>query len=639
MIEPQHAHIEPGAGNAFRVEGLWVDPASGRIEGPRAAEQVDPKVMEVFVALARRPGRVITREELLDAVWPGNVVTDYVLSRCIYQLRKHLVRAGGSREYKALLETLPKRGYRLNAEVLPDQPASASVPRRKAAAWPRVGLLAVLLAGITAWWAWDRAGDGRAPEVHAQVPVSIAVLPFVDLSAEGDQEYFADGVTEELINVLARLPELRVIARSSSFFFKGRHPDIAEVAEKLNVTHVLEGSVRRSDDRVRITAQLIDAADRSHLWSETFEREFGDIFAIQDEIALAVAENLELAFRGDDPVPAAHTPDPEAYALNLHGWFLFNRRAPGDLDHAEAYYRRALEIDPEYAAAWAGLGGVYYIQAHDGDRDFDQGLALAREAAERAVELDPALPEARARLGRVLEWMGERDAAAVHMEKAVEYGQDSPLVLSMQAGYAWSRRDFDEAIELNRRATELDPLNQVIRDNLAHNYLSAGRPEEAEREIRIALEIRPEADSWGLSSRLLANALILQRKPNEALALIEHWPEGGQRDRALALIHAIDGQRALFDAAVARLTARADLDAAMALAHVFAITGDADAAFGWLDVARQQFEAEKIDNRIEIGRLRSHLRTSPFLDPLRTDPRWQGWLVDPLEALGRPSED
>lgn len=365
-----HDRIASGArggftGKVFRVADLWVDPTAGRIAGPGGTARVDPKVMAVLVALARRP-----------------------------------------------------------RDVLPDQPTPAGYAFKPAnSTWRRAGLLAALLALTVAWWLHDRAGDERAPQAHATGPLSIAVLPFVDLSAEVDQAYFADGITEELINVLARLPDLRVIA-------------------------------------------------------------------------LAVAENLELAFRRDDPGPDAHTPDPEAYALNLHGWFLFNRRLPGDLDHAEGYYRRALEIDPEYAAAWAGLSGVYFIQAVDGERDFGQGLALAREAAERAVELDPAL----------------------------------------------------------------------------------------------------------------------------------------------ALIHAIDGQAEQFDAAVARLSAKADLDSAIALAHVFAFTGDADVAFDWLDVARGRIEAEEIDDPRTTSRLTAQLRTSLFLEPLRTDSRWQDWLLDPSRQLRHTSK-
>jgi adenylate cyclase len=626
MDRPRPAHPAADRGEAFLVKGLRVVPNAGRISGPGADEQVDPKVMDVLVALARRPGEYVSREQLIDEVWPDRVVTDNVLSRCVYELRKHLVSAGGSRKYKALLETLPKRGYRLNAEVVPDPPTSQSLAKPRPAEWRGIMLLAalgVMVAG--AWWALDRAGDGRIPEVHALGPVTVAVLPFVDLSAEGDQEYFADGVSEELINVLTRIPELQVIARSSSFWFKGRNPDIATVAEKLNVTHVLEGSVRRSDDRIRITAQLIDAAGSVHLWSDTYDREFGDIFAIQDEIALAVAEKLELAFRGDGPALTAHSPDPEAYVLNLHAWFLFNRRAPGDLDHAAAYYRRALEIDPEYAAAWAGLAGVHFIQAWDDERDLASGLALAREAAERAVDLEPTLPEARARLARVLNTIGERDAGTVHMAKAVKYGQDSPLVLSMQAGYAWSRRDFDEAIALNRRAAALDPLNVVIRENLATHLASAGRLEEAEHEVRVALEIRPEGDSWGHLSRRLADILILQRRPVEALALIANWPDGSARDRALALIRAMDGQPDPFEKALARLVARADLASAISLAHVYAFTGDTDAAFRWLDIARERLDVESTAHPVFIRIMQTNVNTSPFLDPLRLSPRWQDW--------------
>lgn len=616
----------PGAdaGESFQVNGLRVVPSAGKISGPGGDEQVDPKVLEVLVALARRPGEYVTREVLIDEVWPDRVVTDNVLSRCIYQLRKHLVRAGGSRNYKALIQTLPKRGYRLDAEVLPGGPAVDAFPKPRAASRRGVALLATLVVVVTAWWALDGAREGAVPEAGLQAPVSIAVLPFADLSAEGDQEYFADGISDELIIVLSKRPGLRVTARSSSFWFKGQNADIATVAEKLDVNYVLEGSVRRAEDRVRITAQLVDATDSLTLWSETFDREFGDVFAIQDEIASAVAENLEPALRGNDTGRAAPTPDPEAYALNLHARFLFNRRLPGDMEHAESYYRRALEIDPDYAAAWAGLAGVYYIQAAYGEREVSEGLVLARTAAERAVALDATLADARARLGRVLEVIGEREAAAAHMAEALEFGHNSPLVLSMQAGYAWARGDFEEAVDLNRRAAAYDPLNAVIRDNLANNLMSAGRLEEAEREIRVILELRPEADSSSHENQLLANVLILRRRPLEALALIAKLPEGWAHDRALALIHAMVGRSDQFDTAAARLAARGDLDSAMALAQVYAFIGDPDAAFGWLEVAWDRFEVEEIaDDPFMAWNQQTRLRTSPFLEPLRSDPRWQ----------------
>jgi adenylate cyclase len=621
----------------FRLVGLDVHPANGSITGSGGSEQVDPKVMAVLVALARRPGQAVTRESLLDEVWPDRVVTDDVLSRCIYQLRRHLVSAAGSQDARSLLETLPRRGYRLNATVLPALSATGSEGLDRNAVW-LTGLLFLLLFAVTVGW-WMLAGDPH-DSLTEQPPglKSIAVLPFVDLSEDGDQEYFADGVSEEVLNSLTRIPSLRVIARSSSFSFKGKYPDIATVANKLNVTHVLEGSVRRSGDRVRITAQLIDAADSSHLWSQTFEREFDDIFIIQDEIALAVAGILEQTLGKNASRLAAPSPDPQAYALNLRAWFLFNRRAPGDLAQAEGYYRQALEIDPEYATAWAGLSGVYFIQAHSGEREFSEGLALARETAERAVRLDPTVPEAQARLGRVLWHMEEREAAAEHMAWAARYGQNSSLVLGMLAGNAYFNGRYDEAIALSRRATEFDPLNLVVRNNLAGFLMAAGRLEEARDEILAALEIWPEAGSGRRTNGLiLVGILVLQDKPNDALKVIVDWPEGRNRDHALVLIHAIDGQSNLFEAAVARLAGAIDFGTAIVLAEAFALRGDIDAAFGWLETAAGQIEPGDISALAQHWESTVKVLKSPFLNPLRSDPRWTGWLLNPRE-LAKPAD-
>jgi TolB-like protein/DNA-binding winged helix-turn-helix (wHTH) protein len=347
---PQHeadASLERG----FRLGELAVEPAAGDVSGPGGREKLDPKVMDVLAHLARRAGQVVSREELLERLWPGAVVTDDALTRCIYELRRQLSQAGGSEELRALVETLPRRGYRLNGEVeaLPPPGVAARTPPRRRLPMAAAAVVAVLAIAIATW---RLLGESSVAEA------SIAVLPFIDMSAERDQAYLGDGISEEILNRLAQSPDLRVIARTSSFSLRDASMDVTSIAEKLDVTHVLEGSVRKSGDRVRVTAQLITGADGAHLWSDTFDRGLEDIFAVQDDIAFAVAAALEVELGGQESVgraPASYKAWERYRQAELFYW----RRAPGDIERALRYYEEAVTLDPRYARAWAALSGAY----------------------------------------------------------------------------------------------------------------------------------------------------------------------------------------------------------------------------------------------------------------------------------------
>jgi TolB-like protein/DNA-binding winged helix-turn-helix (wHTH) protein len=291
-IPAKHA-LEQG----FQLGELRIDPLADEVTGPGGRERLDPKVMDVLVVLAQHAGHVVLRDQLLAQLWRNAVVTDDALSQCVYELRRHLSQAGGDHKYKALLETLPKRGYRLNGEitVAPSQPGN----QERTMSNRRLLIMAALaLAAGVLWFTIGHLASGPSTEPDSasanEAAPSTAVLPFVDMSAGQDQGFLSDGISEEIVNRLAQVPAMRVIARTSSFSFTGQQAGIPEIAAKLNVTHVLEGSVRRSGDRVRITAQLIEATSNSHLWSDTFDRELGDPFAVQDEIAASVARALQI---------------------------------------------------------------------------------------------------------------------------------------------------------------------------------------------------------------------------------------------------------------------------------------------------------------------------------------------------------
>ena len=299
----------------------------------------------------------------------------------------------------------------------------------------------------------------KAPApVAATSKTAIAVLPFTNLSTDKEQEYFSDGLTEELLNVLAKNPKLQVTSRTSAFSFKGKKTDIKTIAEKLNVTHVLEGSVRKAGNQLRITAQLIEVATDSHLWSQTYDRQMENIFAVQDDIAASVAGALKVTLEGGQ-TPKAQQTNPEAYNAYLQGRYFFDRRSKEDLEKAIGYYEQALQIDPNYARAWVGLSEVHSRQADSGYVPVDEGYAKARKEVEKALELDPNLAEAHAQMGWIKrnydwDWTGA-DAA---YKRALELEPANADVVRGAAVLAATLGRFDEAITLDRRAIELDPL-------------------------------------------------------------------------------------------------------------------------------------------------------------------------------------
>lgn len=581
--------------------------------------------MDVLLLMARHAGHVVLREDLLAQLWPNQVVTDDALTRCFYELRRQLSLAGGSERYKAMLETLPKRGYRLNAAVTPlEAPAHAGSPRAPKRRPIAMAIGAAAAIALLIFLGLRFAGP-KTPSVAAS-SYSVAVLPFVDLSAAQDQRYFSDGISEEILDRLANIRQLRVIARKSSFSFRDEKVDIPEIAAKLGVTHVLEGSVRRSGDRLRITAQLIDASSNSHIWSETYDREAGDLLAIQDDIATSVASALSVtlgaaATHGSLPASA------EAHDLFLQGQFFYDRRAPGDIQLAARYYQQALDIEPGYARAWAALAGAYSLLAFDGDITPEAGLAKQGVAARKAVELDPNLAEGHARLGQYYWDTGDRKTGFKMLDKARELNPDDLLVLNFDAGIAMRNGDIDGAIENQRRLVALDPRSAAVRANLGTYLQPAGRLDEARSELQKALELNPNF-GWGVQLAI-ARILILQKRFDEAASAIALLPPGEARDHALALLSHAMGRRSEADAALKRLAAESGQSPDIRLAEVYAFRGMKDEAFQALDGLRDAVERNEPAMASQIWTWQLEMRVSPFLKPLHDDPRWTALMVEP----------
>src|SRR6185437_12563083 len=380
-----------------------------------------------------------------------------------------------------------------------------------------------------------------AGAVPKQEPPSIAVLPFVNMSRSEEDEYFADGLAEELLNVLAKIRGLRVAARSSAFTFKGKGATVAEVGRALNVTTVLEGSVRKAGSRMRIAVQLVNVADGYHLWSESYDRTFDDIFAVQDDIAQSVVQELRTRLLGGATdakasqevtaqVAAAakgRATDPEAHRLFLQARYLAERINRDDKAKAIGYLRQALELDPEFALAWTELGSAYSAEAGNGWVPVAEGYARGREAVARALALEPDLSEAHAQMGWIQvnadwDWAG----AEASCRRALELAPGNARVVSRAGTLAMTQGRIEEAIQLFRQALEQDPLRSAAHSNLADALRIVGRFAEAEAANRQALELAPQRagpHGW------LSLNLFAQGRGAEAFAEVLHEPEEWMR--------------------------------------------------------------------------------------------------------------
>jgi TolB-like protein len=466
--------------------------------------------------------------------------------------------------------------------------------------------------------------------------LSIAVLPFTDMSERHDQGHFSDGIAEEILNRLAQSEDLRVIARTSSFALGGEALDVMEIARKLGVTHMLEGSVRKSGDRIRVTAQLVAGSDGAHVWSRTYERRLDDMFAIQDEIASSVATALRITLvsaRSMSSSPISF----EAYESFLQGDHMYYRREPGDVERSVGYFKRAIALEPEFARAWAGLAAAYGHLSWEGP---EQDLELRRlhgEAARRAVALEPDLAVAQVRLAGYLEEINEIEESDKHFRIAAELDPEEPLVLNQSVDNALERDNFDKAIEIQRRIVLRDPLNRVARQNLALFLMVDGRLDEAMKEYRGVLDLSPEA---GPDIEVeLVRIDVLKGLDAEAHAGAMRLPEGRFRDHGLALLYRSPEFRAESDAALERLTripsegttnVGEDIMNHVRLAETQAFRGMIDAAFATLR-QKQAVLVHKWGQGSNVAWYFGREATlSPFLKPLHADPRWK----DFLEASG-----
>ncbi len=446
---------------------------------------------------------------------------------------------------------------------------------------------------------------------------SIAVLPFVNMSSDVEQEYFSDGLSEELLNLLAKVPQLKVASRSSAFQFKGEKFDLMEVAQKLNVAYVLEGSVRKSGNQLRITAQLIQAKDGFHLWTETYDRSLDNIFAIQDEISAAVVEALKIELLG--AAPKAEVLNPEAYALYLKGRYLHAKWGKENFAAAVDAYLQALAIDPDYAEAWASLSVTYLSQTQSGYLEGTEGLKLARNAVDQALTINPKLPAAWARLSliqSVFEW--DWSGAEVSAQKALALAPNNQIVLAAAANLYGMLGQLDKSLAYNQLILEQDPLNLISLYNTADILHRQGRVEDSEAAYLRLLELNPE--DWG-SHTQLAIIMLQQDRLEEAWAELDFEVDPQQQEYGRILVLFEMEKEPEAKQRLEAFVAENQSTSAFLVATIHARNGHADAAFEWLDLAYQQRD----------GWI-SGLLKDPLFASLHNDPRW----VALVDRMGLP---
>jgi TolB-like protein/DNA-binding winged helix-turn-helix (wHTH) protein/Flp pilus assembly protein TadD len=636
MEKAEHPH------RRLRFGVFEMDFRMGELRKHGMQVRLQKQPFQVLAMLLEHAGEVVTREELQKNLWPADTFVDFDhgLNKTINKIREAL---GDSAESPRFVETVSRRGYRFLAEVkdvdagttpiaTPEteglsgaqdsdvaKAASESVTQKRLApslTWRRFG--AVLAGGLVILAAWALYLRNRP---SSSLIRSLAVLPLESLSGDASQDYFADGMTDELITDLGQISALRVISRTSVMSYKRVRKPLPQIARELNVDGVVEGTVLRSGNQVRITAQLIKASDDKHLWSHSYEGDFGDTLALQNQVARSIAEaiRINVSPREQTELKSVKVVNPQAYESYLKGRFFWNKRTADGLKVAAAYFNQAVEEDPKYPEAYSGLADTYALL---GDWQYavmtaKEALPKAKAAAIKALELDNNLGEAHNSLAFCLDGF-DWDFAAAEKEfrRAIEL---NPSYATAHHWYAWHLSLLgrnSEAVSEMKKAKDLDPLSLIINADLAELYLIAHSYDESIQQSRRTIEMDA---NFALAHNQLAQAYLQKQRFDEAVAELQKAIKisGGSPTFTanLARTYAAMGRRNEAEGLLDDLKKHSspEYSRASEIAVVYVALGDRDRAMTWLE--------KGFGERFNPGVL---LR--PGFDPLRSDPRFQNLL-------------
>jgi TolB-like protein/DNA-binding winged helix-turn-helix (wHTH) protein/Flp pilus assembly protein TadD len=618
----------------FRFGVFEADLRTGELTklGKRVRLQEQP--FQLLAMLLEKPGELVIREELRERLWPETIVDfDHGLNKAISKIREAI---GDSVENPRFIETVASRGYRFLADVTVVQhgtpETSAEDPARRKASviprppdggtsarwpahafgWGRYGALTALaLAGLLAWffYSWRHP----LPAIH-----SLAVLPLENLSNDASQDYFADGMTDELITHLGQISAVRVISRTSAMTYKNAHKPLAEIARELNVDAVVEGSVLRSGNRVRITAQLIEVPADTHIWADSYEGDFRDTLALQGRVARSIAERIQATLNRQEQVALAksRTVNPEAYEAYLKGRYFWNKRTGDGLRTAIEYFTHAIEVDPTYAEAYSGLADAYALS---GDWEYgvlspQEAFRKATAASTKALALDDSLGEAHTSLAFALDLYGwDWNAAETEYKLAIKL---SPGYATAHLWYAWHLilmgQNGEGLFEL-RKAESLDPLSLIISADMADALSIDHRYDEAIQQSEKTLQLDP---NFAIGHYELGQAFEQKQMHAEALAefqkAIDISGHSSAFDSNLAYVYAVLGRKEEAINIAKDLEAHRDENpsAQANIALIYVGLGDLDQAMIWL-------------NKGYDARFNPSILLRPAFDPLRSDPRFK----------------
>jgi TolB-like protein/DNA-binding winged helix-turn-helix (wHTH) protein/Flp pilus assembly protein TadD len=637
--------MEPLQPNSVVRFGTYeVSLQSGEVRKAGLRIRVQQQPMKLLEVLLERRGEVVTREQLRNRVWPDENFGDFdqALNIAIAKLRNAL---GDSAENPRFIETLPKRGYRfiadvsvVDADTRPKIPGTADedlsgpkiesghrvedagltpapvAPKPRLSPTRRVIVALALVLGLPLLAVWLFRSPGRAPAGIR----SLAVLPLDNLSGDASQNYFADGMTDELITDLAQISALRVISRTSVMVYKGARKPLPQIARELNVDAMVEGTVLRSGNQVRITAQLIEASTDKHLWSQSYEGELRDTLALQKRVARAIADQIRINLtpREQAGLKTVKVVNPEAYESYLKGRYFWNKRTADGLRVALAYFNEAIEEDPTYAQAYSGLADTYALL---GDWQYavmspKEAFPKAKAAAIKALEMDGALGEAHNSLAFVLDGFDwDLDSGGKEFRRAIEL---NPGYATAHHWYAWHLSllgRYDEAIAEMRKAENLDPLSLIINADLAELLVLAHSYDESIRQSRKTIEMDP---NFALAHNQLAQAYLQKHMYDEAVAELQKAVQLSAGSPIcianLARAYVVSGKRSEAVKLLSDLKKRSSpgYSNASEIAMIYTSLGDTDQAMNWLDKGYEE--------RFNPGVL---LR--PGFDPLRSELRFQ----------------
>src|SRR6267378_2452125 len=631
----------PNQPRVVRFGVFEVDLQAGEVRKAGVRQKLAGQPFQVLQVLLERPQEIVTREELRQRIWPGNIFVDYdlALKKAVNRLREVL---GDSAESPHFIETIPRRGYRFIGSIRPpsassgpgeqglrvvpqspEQPTDVT-PGRARFLWKLAASLAVVaIAALLFWFNSDKLrtrifARSRSLEIH-----SIAVLPLENLSKDTSQDYFSDGITEALTTDLAQIGALLVISRTSATHFKGSRETLPNIGRQLNVDAIIEGSVTRFEDRVRITAQLIDARSDRHLWARTYEQDLKDILALQDQVARDIAAEIQIKLTPQEQsrLTAERKTSPRAYDAYLRGRYLWSQRNAEAIAKAVGYFQQAVREDPDFAAAYSGLSDCYLI-----GWGAKLDLPLAEGYARKALSLQPDLAEGHASLGMADLFQYKMADADKELRQALELNPNYAMAHHFYGDYLLAVGRPADALAENDRARQLDPFSIPINTMRTMILTGLRQYDQALGQAERAGEISPQSE---VPSILLARIYWLLGRAPEAIAesrkaaTLGQYPQWLRDQDEVASVYAKSGLRA------ARLKAAQMMEQhykgngkAIMIAFQYGTLEDGSKVLHWLEQSL----------RTKEGNLPLQTKTAPEFDFLHGDTRFQ----DLLRRVGLP---